>query len=382
MSNLSTVPTDIKTLVVKIGTTLLTGVRPFDGVLLEDIVKDLAQLKQERDLSILIVSSGAIGCGMNALGLTERPKSLPLKQATAAVGQAKLMHYYETLFQTYGKGLKTAQVLLTASDLDNRQTYLNVRNTVQSLLDLRTIVPIVNENDSTATDELTGVGTFGDNDTLAAKMAAKIDADLLIILSDVDGLYDRNPARDKSAKLIEHVDIVTEGIEALAGDTVVETSVGGMRTKLAAAKIACAAGLPVVIANGRRPHIVADILNGTARATVFGAATDALSHRKRWIAFGRKSLGTLHVDDGARAALLHRGKSLLAAGLAGVDGHFGVGAAVKVVDSAGRELARGLVNYSSDDIRRIQGRKSKEIQAILGRKDFDEVIHRNNLVVL
>ena len=375
---MSTIPTEIRTLVVKIGTTLLSGDRPFDGRLLEEIVKDLACLKRDGDMNVLIVSSGAIGCGMNALHLSERPKVLPLKQATAAVGQATLMHYYETLFRTHGEGLKTAQVLLSASDLDNRQSYLNVRNTIKALFEMRTVVPIVNENDSTATDEL----KFGDNDTLAAKIAAKIDADLLIILSDVDGLFDKNPARHKNAKLIEHVETITEAIEALAGDTVVETSVGGMRTKLAAARIACAAGLPVVIANGRTPHILPDLMAGTARCTVFGASRAALSHRKRWIAFGRKTGGTLQVDDGARAAMLTGGKSLLAAGIARVDGNFGAGAAVRIVDAKQHEIARGLVNYSSEDIVRIMGHKSKDIPAILGGKDFDEVIHRDNLVVL
>ena len=375
---MSTTPTDIRTLVVKIGTTLLSGERPFDGQLLEHIVKDLAQLKRERRLNVLIVSSGAIGCGMNALGITERPKLLPLKQATAAVGQAILMHYYEALFRAYGEGLKTAQVLLSASDLDNRHSYLNVRNTIKTLFDLEIVIPIVNENDSTAIEEL----KFGDNDTLAAKIAAKVDADLLIILSDVDGLYDKNPAKDKSAKLIEHVEKITPDIEALAGDTVVETSVGGMRTKLAAARITCAAGVPMVIANGRRPRIIADVLSGKARATLFGPAKQALSHRKRWIAFGRRTQGAVHVDDGARNALLNRGKSLLPAGVTRIEGSFGVGAAVRVLDSADTEIARGLVNFASDELMRILGRKSKEIQAILGHRDFDEVIHRDNLVIL
>jgi glutamate 5-kinase len=375
---LSTIPTDIRTLVVKIGTTLLSGERPFDGQLLEEIVKDLAKIKQERNLNVLIVSSGAVGCGMNALGIAERPKILPLKQATAAVGQSILMHYYEAMFRTYGNGLRTAQVLLSASDLDNRQSYLNVRNTIKTLFDLKSVVPIVNENDSTAIDEL----KFGDNDTLAAKIAAKIDADLLVILSDVDGLFDRNPARDKSAKLIERVEKVTPEIEALAGDTVVETSVGGMRTKLTAAKISCAAGVHMFIANGRKPGVIPSILEGSARGTLFGPAKHALPHRKRWIAFGRKIRGSLFVDDGARNALINRGKSLLPAGVTRIEGSFGVGSAVRVVDSTGKEIARGLVNFATDELERILGRKTKEIPAILGHGGFDEVIHRDNLVLL
>ncbi len=370
--------TDIQTLVVKIGTTLLSGERPFDGQVLEAVVKDLARLKNERNMNILIVSSGAIGCGMNVLGMTERPKLLPLKQATAAVGQATLMHYYETLFRTHGQGLKAAQVLLSAIDLDNRQTYLNVRNTITTLFELGCVVPIVNENDSTATAEL----KFGDNDTLAAKIAARIDADLLIILSNVDGLYDKNPEGAPSAKLIEYVEAVTEEIEALADDTDAAMSTGGMKTKLEAAKIACAAGLSMIIANGRRPNVVRDVLDGKCPATSFGKASAALPHRKRWIAFGRQTQGYLEVDDGARAALLTGGKSLLATGITSVHGAFGVGASVKVIDTNRREIACGLVNYSSEDIERIKGCKSNDIQAILGRKDFDEIIHRDNLVIL
>jgi len=375
---LSTIPTNIKTLVIKIGTALLTGDRPFDGKLLEGIVQDLADLKVGGGLDVLMVSSGAIGCGMNSLGLNERPNALPKKQAAAAVGQAILMHYYETLFRVHGQGLKSAQVLLSAGDLDNRQAYLNVRNTIKALFEMDTVVPIVNENDSTATDEL----RFSDNDTLAAKMAAKINADLLIILSDIDGLYDKDPARAPSAQLIAHVPVITPEIESIAGDTHAQTSVGGMKTKLAAAKIACAAGVPVVIANGRRPHVIPEILEGKAPSTFFGVSREALSHRKRWIAFGRKVSGTVHVDDGARRALLDDGKSLLAAGLTLVEGKFGMGDAVQIVDSAGREIAVGLVNYPSEDLVRIKGCKSKDIPTVLGHKDFDEVVHRDNLVVL
>ena len=200
----------IKTLVVKIGTTLLTGERGFEGEVLEAVVKDLAKLKRERNLNLLIVSSGAMGCGMQRLGMTKRPTLLPVKQAVAAIGQSRLMHIYEVLFQTYGDGLQVAQVLLSASDLDRRQSYLNVRNTVNALFEFGNVIPILNENDSTATAEL----RFGDNDTLAAKVASKINAGLLIILSNVDGLYDGDPSSG-DAKLIPHVNAVTAEIEAL-----------------------------------------------------------------------------------------------------------------------------------------------------------------------
>ncbi len=371
-------PRDLKTLVVKIGTNLLSGKRAFDGRVMEERVKELCLLKHEFGLNLLLVSSGAVGCGMRELGLTERPGSLPQKQAVAAVGQATLMHNYETLFKTYGKGLSTAQILLTLADLDKRETYLNVRNTLNAIFDMKKVVPIINENDSTAVEEL----RFSDNDTLAARIAAKINASLLIILTDVDGLYDRNPARESGAKLVWVVEEITPEILASAGGAGSVASTGGMLTKLEAAKIACAAGVPVVIANGQRPNILHGILEGSAPHTAFAPARTALSHRKRWIAFGRAARGVLKIDGGAHNALVNKGKSLLAAGVVSVSGEFSPGDAVRICDAEGNDLARGLVNFSSGDLRRIQGRKSKEIALILGHRDFDEVVHRDNMVLV
>ena len=375
---MSTIPTNLKTVVVKIGTTLLTGPNGFDGTLVKAVVKDLARLKQERDLNILIVSSGAVGCGMVALNMQKRPNLLPWKQAVAAVGQSKLMHFYEVLFEEHGNGLKTAQVLLTTSKLEDRETYLNVRNTIRVLFDIGNVIPIINENDSVSTEEL----TFGDNDTLAARVASKIGADLLIILSNVDGLYNGNPDTAPSAELIPSVDNIDEAVEAMAGGAGAETSVGGMRTKVMAARIACASGVSTVLANGHRAGIIHDVLDGKGPMTVFSPRTRGMSHRKRWIAFGRTLRGTIVVDDGARHALLNKGSSLLAAGITDVRGRFGMGAAVKIADATGKDIARGLANYSSDDILRIKGVRSDRIAAILGRKDFDEVIHRDNLVLV
>lgn len=375
---MSIIPTDIKTLVVKIGTSLLTGEAGFDGRVLENTVKSLTVLKHERNLDVVIVSSGAMGCGMVALKLDERPSVLPLKQAAAAVGQSQLMHYFEVLFRHYGDGLLTAQLLLSAEDLDDRTRYLNIRNTLQALFGLKTVVPVVNENDTVAPDEL----RIGDNDTLAARVAAKIDADLLIILSDVDGLYDKNPARFDDAKLMEHVESITDDVELLAEDTITETTIGGMKTKLVAARIACAAGVHTVIANGHREGIIPDVLSGKATCTSFGISGDALSHRKRWIAFGRAARGTLQVDAGAARAVLENGGSLLAAGITGVEGEFEIGESVRITADNDKELACGLVNYSSADIERVKGCKSDQIHAILGRKDYDEIIHRDNMVIL
>lgn len=367
----------IQTLIIKIGTSLLSGQRAFEGRVMENVVKELCRLKKQQDLNILIVTSGAVGCGMNVLKIAQRPRELHLKQAVAAVGQATLMHYYETLFQSYSDDLHAAQVLLTARDLDDRQTYLNVRNTLRALLEMNTIVPIINENDSTAVEQL----RFGDNDTLSARIAAKLNAGLLIILSDIDGLYDRNPA-DPDAVLIPEVREITRDIEGVAGGAGTHTGTGGMKTKLDAARIANAAGVPVVIANGHRVDIIHGVLEGTAPFTHFVPAEEALSHRKRWIAFGRARHGTLRLDDGATRAILDHGKSLLPAGVSEVEGDFDAGDAVTLRDPEGRDIARGLVNYNSDELRRIAGHHSRDIEAILGHRDFDEAIHRDNLVLL
>jgi len=369
---------NVNTLVVKVGTTLLSGPNGFDGRIVEELVKEIVSLKRERGMRILIVSSGALGCGMAALQMKKRPKVLPLKQAVAAVGQSRLMHFYEVLFETHGDGLKAAQILLSGADLDNRASYLNIRNTLQTLFDLKNVIPIVNENDPVATDEL----KFGDNDTLAAKLAGKIDADLVILLSDIDGLYTKNPSLHPDATLVKRVDLVTPEIEALAGDSVATTSTGGMRTKLTAAKIANSMGVPMVIANGGHSNILHAILNGKAECTIFGAANIGMSHRKRWIAYGRAARGEICVDDGACNAILRQGKSLLPAGITSVTGEFEMGAAVRIVDAHGAAIAAGLTNYSSEDIARIKGLKTAAIQATLGHKDFDEVIHRDNLVIL
>lgn len=367
----------IKTMVVKIGTNLLSGQRAFEGLVLDNLVKEICRLKTGYPMNILLVSSGAIGCGMNTLRLKTRPVALPMKQAVASVGQATLMHYYETLFKTYGDGLCAAQVLLTLADLDNRRTYLNVRNTLNALFDMKSVIPILNENDTTAVDEL----RFSDNDTLAARIAAKLNAELLIILSDVDGLYDCNPAVNPKARLIPHVEALTPEIEAQAGGPGTKTATGGMRTKLDAVRIACAAGVPSVIANGHYESILHGILDGTAPCTTFAPSAHALPHRKRWIAFGRTTHGALKLDEGACKALQNQGKSLLAAGITGLEGHFEAGDAVEIRSPQGKTIGRGLVNYASRDLKRIIGRKSSEIADILGRKDFDEVIHRDNLVL-
>ncbi len=365
-------------MVVKIGTNLLAGKLGFEGHVLEHLVNEVCDLKHTRGMDIVIVSSGAVGCGMNALKMEKRPVLLPEKQAVAAIGQARLMHYYETLFRAYGGDLTTAQVLLTQADLDARQNYLNIRNTLNTLFALGTVVPIINENDSTATEEL----RFGDNDTLAAKIAAKINADLLILLTDVAGLYNRNPQEDAGAVLLRDIKHITPDIEAVAGGAGSVASTGGMRTKIEAAKIATAAGVDCIITSGTQEQVLHRVLSGEAARTRFFPAKEILSQRKRWIAFGRSASGAVSIDQGARNALVQHGKSLLPAGVTGVEGKFNAGAAIRIVDHSGEVIARGLVNYDSEALRAIQGRKSSAIASILGRKDFDEVVHRNNMVVL
>jgi glutamate 5-kinase len=371
-------PDTIDTLVLKIGTSLLSGELAFQGQVMESVVKEICALKARHDINVLIVSSGAVGCGMKTLGMTERPESLPHKQAVAAVGQATLMHYYETLFMTWGEGLHTAQVLLTLRDLDQRDSYLNVRNTIHNLFRMKSIIPIVNENDSTAVDQL----RFGDNDTLSAKIAAKLSAGLLIILSDIDGLYDGNPKLDPDAAHIPVVEEITPELEDVAGGAGTLTGTGGMRTKVEAARIAMAAGVPTVIADGHTPHIVHEVLAGKAHSTLFKPSDAALSHRKRWIAFGRTISGALQIDAGACDAILLQGKSLLSAGVTSSLGQYRQGDAVEIRDPDGTPIARALINYSSDDVRQIMGHRSQEIAEILGDKAHDEIVHRDNLVIL
>ncbi|MCK5863239.1 MAG: glutamate 5-kinase, partial [Candidatus Hydrogenedentes bacterium] len=341
----------VKRLVIKIGTNLLTGDHAFEGHALENMVKEICALKHEGEIDILIVSSGAVGCGMGILSLSKRPAVLPEKQAVAAVGQARLMHYYETLFRTYGEGLTSAQVLLTQSDLDSRRNYLNVRNTLLTLFSMGNVIPIVNENDSTATEEL----RFGDNDTLAAKIAIKINADQLIILTDVAGLYDKNPQQDAAAELLLEVEKITPEIELAAGGAGSIAATGGMRTKLEAARIATAAGVDCIIASGNLDQVIHRVLSREVPCTRFPAAKVSMSHRKRWIAFGRTTTGTLYIDAGAHNALLHKGKSLLPAGIVRVEGKFSAGAAVRIVSGERDAIARGLTNYSSENIDAIKG---------------------------
>ncbi|MGI6226887.1 MAG: glutamate 5-kinase [Peptococcales bacterium] len=366
--------TDARRIVVKVGTSTLThSTGKLNLNLIEKLVRQLTDLRYQ-DKEVLLVTSGAVGAGMGRLGLSEKPKTIPDKQAAAAVGQGILMHIYEKLFSEYGQVV--AQLLLTRSDVNDRRRFLNARNTLLTLLN-KGVVPIINENDTVAVEEI----KFGDNDTLGALVAGLVDADLLILLSDIDGLYTGDPRKDNNARLIPVVEEITDEIQGLAGSVGSKFGSGGMATKISAAKIAVNAGIPMIIANGSQPDIIRDVFAGSAIATLFIPREVRPHARKSWIAFGSNIEGKLWVDQGARKAILTNGKSLLPSGITKVEGDFTSGHVVSIVDIDGLEFARGIVNYNALELEKIKGVQCKEIASILGYKDYDEVIHRDNLAL-
>jgi glutamate 5-kinase len=360
-------------LIVKIGSALLVDDNTGDlrRAWLEALSEDLARCRR-RGQEVLIVSSGAIAVGRRHLGLTGRPLKLEEKQAAAATGQIRLAHAYQEALARHG--LTVAQILLTPEDTEERRRHLNARATLEQLLALGAI-PVINENDTVATAEI----RFGDNDRLAARVAQMISADTLVLLSDIDGLYTADPRKDPVARHLAEVRELTPEIAAMGGEAPSGYSSGGMVTKLVAARIAMAAGCRMVIARGEGLHPLAAIEAG-ARVTWFLPAAEPRTARKRWIAGTLNPMGTLTVDDGAVAAL-KRGTSLLPAGVVAVDGSFERGDAVVVRSRDGREVGRGLSAYSSADARAIAGHKSGEIEAILGYRGRDEMIHRDNLAM-
>lgn len=362
-------------IVVKVGTSTLThpnGKLNFSRI--EGLVRELADAVNSGK-QILLVSSGAVGAGMDRLGWKEKPKTIPEKQAAAAVGQGILMHTYEKLFGEYGQIV--AQVLLTREDSVNRRRYTNSRNTLLKLLEIG-VIPIINENDAVSIDEL----KIGDNDTLSASVAAIVDADVLIILSDVAGVYSANPQTDPTARLLPEIGDVTPEIEAMCGGAGTMRGTGGMLTKMAAARMAMNSGIVMVIASGSQDGVVQSVLTGKPIGTLFPPRQNRLQFRKRWLAFGARIKGRLTVDKGCAQALLSNGSSLLAAGIKGVEGSFEQGSTVSIVNQEGWEIARGLANYNTEDARKIMGAHTHEITKILGHKPYDEVVHRDNMVLL
>jgi glutamate 5-kinase len=366
------------TIVVKIGTSSLT--QPETGQLalstIATLVETLCHLRHN-NYRVILVSSGAVGVGCARLGLTERPKSITLKQAIAAVGQGRLMRVYDDLFTTLQQPI--AQVLLTRSDLVQRSRYLNIYNTFQELLALG-VIPVVNENDTVAVDEL----KFGDNDTLSALVASLVEAETLFLLTDVDRLYSADPRYVPDAQPITLVSSMEElnALQIETGNSGSQWGTGGMVTKIAAARIATAAGVRTVITQGRNPRNIEKILQGEAIGTHFAPHPEPTSARKRWIAYGLVPSGKLYLDNGAVAAISQLGKSLLAAGITTVEGVFDTQDAVQLCDRNGHEIARGLVNYNSQELQKICGCRSSDIPGILGYEGAETVIHRDNLVLI
>jgi glutamate 5-kinase len=364
-----------KTLVVKVGSSLVTAEgRGLDAAAIARWAAQIARLRAD-GRQVVLVSSGAIAEGMQRLGWSRRPHAMHELQAAAAVGQMGLAQAYESAFR--GHGLRSAQVLLTHADLADRQRYLNARSTLRTLLELG-VVPVINENDTVVTDEI----KFGDNDTLGALVTNLLEADALVILTDQAGLYDADPRKVAAARLIGEHAAADPALEAMAGGTGSALAKGGMLTKVQAARRAARSGAHTVIASGHEPEVLLRLARGERIGTLLTAGTVPLAARKQWLADRIAVAGELRLDAGAVTALVRDGKSLLPVGVSAVTGDFQRGAVVACVGPDGREVARGLANYSAEETRRIMRRPSSEIEAILGYVDELELIHRDNLVVL
>lgn len=365
-------------IVVKLGTSLVAGSNTnLNHEIMSGLVKQVARL-HEQDKELLIVSSGAIAAGRNKLNVTGELRGVPFKQVLASIGQGQLMKVYENLFDEYN--ITVAQALLTKADLNDRAGYLNARNTLLALLELK-VICIVNENDVVAIDEIQEA-KFGDNDNLSAMVANLIDADLLLILSDIPGLYTADPHRHPDARLIPQVDKIDKEIEKQVSNTFGELGTGGMITKIEAAKLATASGVTVIIADGREPDIIINLVSGEKIGTLFKPVSGRLESRERWMLSGLSTRGKIIVDSGAALALKKQHRSLLAAGITQIKGDFHRGDIVDIYDLQGVRFGCGLTNYSSTDIDSIKGVHSKEIAAMLGYDYGSEVVHKNNLVVL
>lgn len=365
-----------KRIVIKVGTSTITyanGKRNFSQI--DRLAREISDL-QNQGKEMILVTSGAVAVGVDRMGLPGKPKTIPGKQAAAAVGQGVLMHTYEKFFADYGQIV--AQVLITKTEAIDRHRYTNTRNTFMELMRQR-VIPIVNENDVVALDEL----KIGDNDNMSALVAGIVDADLVIILSDVDGLYTANPQTHPDAVIVPEVAEITPEIEASAGGVGSARGTGGMATKIQAAKAATSSGIHLVIASGTEKNAITRVLQGEELGTLFVSRENRLQFRKRWLAFGAKIAGSIVVDDGCAKAIRKAGGcSILPTGVFAVQGEFLPGSTVSVIDKDAHELARGLVHYSSAELEQIKGCNSGEIANILGHKNFDEVIHRDDLVIL
>jgi len=363
----------VKRVVVKVGSNVLTADSGLNLKAIRSISRQICLLI-DNGLEVILVSSGAMASGFKKIGLAKRPDELPKRQAAAAVGQPGLMVEYEKAFGRYNQ--KVAQILLTSEDLSNRKRYLNARNTLYTLLAWG-VVPIINENDTVSVIEI----KLGDNDNLAAMITLLMDADILINLTDIDGLYTKDPRTFADAEIIHAVTAITKDTEKFASDIPGALGTGGMTSKIKAARKVNSAGVPMVIANGEKPGIITKLFAGQEHGTFFVPKTQKLTRRKCWIAFSLKPKGIIKIDEGAAKAVLKNGKSLLPSGIIAVEEEFGVGAPVEVQNLNNMALGIGLVNYSSADIQKIMGLNSKKIKSVLGQKSYDEVIHRDNLAI-
>jgi glutamate 5-kinase len=364
-----------KRVVVKVGSAILTAKDGLNHEVIDNLVREIAFLHNS-GREVILVTSGAVAAGKRKVSFPDDQEiTMREKQALAAIGQSRLMHDYDEAFGKHGKNI--AQILLTHSDLADRKRYLNVRNTILTLFNFG-VIPVINENDTVSTEEL----KFSDNDTLGALVANLIEADMFICLTDVDALYDKNPLIDPHAKAISTVTEVTEEIEAMAGNSKSSLGTGGMRSKIHAAKMVSAGGGSSFIGPGRRKDILQHLFSGEMIGTFFQPRTEKMQSRKRWIAYVLKPQGTLVLDQGACLAISAKGKSLLPSGILGIEGQFEQGDSVRCVDEQNHPIAVGLVNFCSDDLRKIKGLRSDKIELVLGFKESDEVLHRDNLVVL
>ena len=364
---------NVQKIVVKVGTSTLTK---SDGQLniekIKKIVLELSNLS-DKGYDVALVTSGAVGAGMGILNMPERPKTLSEKQAVSAVGQVSLMHLYQTLFQEYNKVI--GQLLLTKGEFSDRRRYLNVRNVCNTFFDKK-IIPVINENDAIVADEIKG----GDNDTMSALVSGLIDADLVIILSDIDGLYNKNPQKYEDAKLIELVGDITEDVKNMAGGEGSKFGTGGMITKIIAAEMATKIGTNLVIANGDDPKNITRVVEKENIGTLFVRKNKKISSKKYWLAYGTNKKGIVTIDEGAEKALLN-GKSLLPVGIKSVEGRFDEGAVIKIENLKKEIIATGITNYSSDEIEVIKGKQSEEIEGILGYQYHADVVHIDNMLV-
>lgn len=373
---------DSKVIVLKFGTNSISSEDgSVDVARIKSIAEDISQLKKQGK-KVIIVSSGAVSCGASILGI-EKPSLLSMKQACAAIGQSKLMELYEGVFFQYG--IKIAQLLLTEDDFSVRKRYLNLRNTINTLLELD-ILPIINQNDVVCSNELKGfkkdetIVCFGDNDKLSSLVMSELDGDLLVILSDIDGLYDDDPRKNENAKLIRVVEKIDEEIEKL-GFSASLGGRGGMKTKIEAAKVAVTSGGAAVIINGKKENSIKTLFNEGNIGTIF-LPDQPLSGKKRWIAYATNIQARIYVNEGAKEALIQNEASLLPIGIIKIKGNFVKGDVVSICDESGQEFAKGIVNYKYSDTIKIKGRHSNEIEEILGYKNYDAVITRDNIAIL